>query len=175
MNGQEIKVGTTGLKQVCLVVKDLVQAEQQWSKILNMPAEHLVTPPWNETPSYTDGKADSFREKFILFRLANGVLLEIYGPGEHPENPWGRYLREHGEGVMNFAFYVDEERDEAYRQIGEATGVAAPYHEGFYPDCTYSFVATHDILGVELNIKREEDNRDRIGGFLADPLSYRSK
>jgi hypothetical protein len=168
------KIGITGLKQICLVTKDLELAERRWSQILGIPAEHLVTPVWTEVPSYTDGKPDHFHEKFILFRLENDVLLEIYGPGESPDNPWRRYLEQYGEGVMNIAFYVPDNRADAYRQIGKATGIAQPYHEGFYPSCTYSFVGTRDQLGVELNIKCEEDNGELIQTLNNNPNTYQN-
>ncbi|MCI8549730.1 MAG: hypothetical protein HFI68_03915 [Lachnospiraceae bacterium] len=170
-----MKIGNTGLKQVCIVTWDLKKAEEHWSRILDMPAKHLMTPPWSEVPSYTDGKADSFREPFILYRLENDVILEIFGPGETAGNPWRRYLEKHGEGVMNLAFYVDGERPDAYKQIGGSSGTAMPYHEGFYPDTTYSFVDTGKELGVELNIKCVEDNTERIRTFRENPDSYQNR
>lgn len=157
-----MKIGTTGLKQVCMVTWSLEKAEKVWSAILGMPAEHLRTPPWTEVPSFTEGKADDFCEDFILFQLENDVILEIFGPGNPNGNPWRRYLEEHGEGVMNLAFYVDEDRRLAYDAIGTVCGAKEPYHEGFYPDCTYTFVDTYPELGVQLNIKRCEDNREKI-------------
>lgn len=172
---EKIKIGSTGLKQICLVTWDLDQAEKKWTKILGIEAEHLITPYWKEVPSYTDGKPDQFHERFILFRLKNDVLLEIYGPGEHPDNPWNQYLKKYGEGVMNLAFYTDESRAEAYRIIKDATGVEGPYHEGFYPACTYSFVGTKQELGLELNIKCEEDNRELIRKLNDDPTFYSRK
>lgn len=169
---ERMEIGVTGLKQVCMVVKDLKAAEKKWNTILGMQAEHLTTPLWEEVPSYTDGKPDTFHEEFILYHLKNDVILEIFGPGKTPGNPWGRYLEEHGEGVMNLAFYVESDREKAYKQIGEATGVDRPYHEGFYPSCTYSFVGTQSALGIELNIKCEEDNRARIEAYKEDPKTY---
>ena len=87
-----MKIGTTGLKQVCMVTWSLEKAEKVWSAILGMPAEHLRTPPWTEVPSFTEGKADDFCEDFILFHLENDVILEIFGPGNPNGNPWRRYL-----------------------------------------------------------------------------------
>ena len=159
-------IGSTGLKQVCMVTWDLALAEKRWSTILGIPAEHLTTPPWQEVPSFTNGKADCFHEPFILFRLANDVILEIFGPGESKNNPWRQYLEKYGEGVMNFGFYVEEGREEAYRQIGLVSEAKQPYHEGFYPTASYTFVDTKKELGVELNIKREEDNAEKIASLV---------
>lgn len=157
-----MKIGSTGLKQICLVTWDLKKAEEYWSAVLGMPAQHLHTPDWSQVPSFTDGKPDNFSEDFILFQLENGVIIEIFGPGNGTQNPWRSYLEKYGEGVMNFAFYVDGDRDAAYRQIGTVCRAQGPYHEGFYPDCSYTFVDTKKELGVELNIKCEEDNRQKI-------------
>ena len=34
--------------------------------------------------------------------------------------------------------------------------------DSFYPDCTYTFMDTYPELGVQLNIKRCEDNFEKI-------------
>lgn len=167
-----MKIGSTGLKQVCLVTWDLARAERCWSHILGMPAQHLQTPPWSEVPTYTDGRPDDFCENFILFRLENDVILEIFGPGKTKGNPWRRHLEAHGEGVMNLGLYVAGNRPGAYRQIGAVVGARQPYHEGFYPDTTYSFVDTVPELGVELNIKCCEDNTALIEALTQDPQAY---
>lgn len=167
-----MKIGSTGLKQVCLVTWDLARAERCWTRILDMPAQHLQTPPWNQVPTYTNGKADTFCENFLLYHLANDVIIEIFGPGETKDNPWRRHLEAYGEGVMNLAFYVEGQRPAAYRQIGAVAGARQPYHEGFYPQATYSFVNTMPELGVELNIKCSEDNTTLIRALNQDPHAY---
>ncbi len=157
-----MKIGTTGLKQVCLVVWDLEKAEKAWSHILGMKAEHLFTPPFSETPSYTSGKADNFSEEFILYRLENDVIIEIFGPGKGTTNPWRTHLEKHGEGVMNLGIYAEPPSECAYEKIGEVCSSSKPYHEGFYEGCTYSFVDTAKELGVQLNVKFEQDNKELI-------------
>ena len=167
-----MKIGYTGLKQLCLVTWDLERAEKAWSKILGIEAEHVMTPYWKDVPSYTDGKPDTFHVEIIVFHLANDTLIEIFGPGEDDGNPWRTYLEKHGEGVMNIGLFVDGDRAEAYKQIGTVCENGIPYHEGFYPETTYTFVDTRKELGLELNVKRVEDNRAVIQKLKENPDSY---
>ena len=168
-----MKMGLTGLRQVCIVTWDLERAERCWSQILGISAARLKTPLWEDVPSYTDGMPDGFfQEEFLLYRLENDVIIEIFGPGKHPGNPWRKHLEKHGEGVMNLAFYVDDERSKAYQRIGTVCEAQKPYHEGFYPDASYTFVDTMKELGVELNIKRYEDNTELIKRLVSNPSCY---
>lgn len=164
-------INNSAIKQICICVWDLDKAEQNWNALLGKKAERLKTPLWSDVPSYTNNRADTFcGVDFIVYHLDNGVNLEIFGPGAG-ENPWRTFLEKHGEGVMNIAFFVDD-REETYADIHEFANAKGPYHEGFYPGGTYTFVDTYDELGVELNIKKDEDNTARIDGYHRDPDSY---
>lgn len=157
-----MKIGITGLNQICMVTWNLPLAEKRWTQVLGVEPEHLMTPPWKDVPSHTNGIADDFCEPFIVYHLNNDMILEIFGPGTSPSNPWRTFLENHGEGVMNFGLYVDAPRQAAYDQLGAVCQHSDPYHLGFYPQCTYSFVDTKAELGVELNIKCKEDNEETI-------------
>ncbi|NLO86290.1 MAG: hypothetical protein GX096_12860 [Clostridiales bacterium] len=166
-------IGSTGLKQICFVTKDLKLAQERWTRILGIEPIHLKTPPWTQLPSYTDGHPDTFLEEdFIVYRLSNGVDIEIFGQGKNPDNPWRKHLDKYGEGVMNIGLYVDEERSEAYKQIGTVAEAKEPYHIGYFSAGTYTFVDTHPELGVELNIKRNEDNSALIEQLQKDPSTH---
>lgn len=56
-----------------------------------------------------------------------------------------------------------------HREVCQAKG---PYHEGFYPGSTYTFVDTQKECGVQFNIKKDEDNTVLIAKCEADPASY---
>jgi methylmalonyl-CoA/ethylmalonyl-CoA epimerase len=169
-------IGSTSMKQVCLAVWDIDKAEKCWTHILGIEPERRKTPLWKNVPSYTHDKPDVFVEQdFIVYRLADGLALEIFGPGNDGQpNPWREFLEKHGEGVCNLAFYVPD-RAEAYNAIGEVCKANRPYHEGFYPGGTYTFVDTYAELGVELNIKKDEDNNGLISQLEKDPASYTNK
>lgn len=159
------------IKQICICVWDLEKAEKSWNALLGKQAERLVTPLWSEVPSYTDNKADTFEHvEFLVYHLDGGVNLEIFGPGKG-ENPWRSFLEKHGEGVMNLAFFTDD-REKTYEAIHSFAEAKGPYHEGFYPGGTYTFVDTWNELGVELNVKRDEDNTGRIRMYHDNPGSY---
>ncbi len=166
-------IGSKLIRQICIAVWDLERAEKHWTHILGIQPEKLKTPLWKDVPSFTHGKADRFVEQdFLVYHLDGGMALEIFGPGNpNQPNPWREFLEKHGEGVCNLAFYV-EDRSKAYADIHEVCAAKGPYHEGFYPGGTYSFVDTYPELGVELNIKRDEDNTQRIAKLEADPSSY---
>lgn len=166
-------IGSTAIKQICLAVWDLDKAEKSWTHILGVQPEKLKTPLWSDVPSYTHAKPDTFVEQdFLVYHLEGGLVLEIFGPGKEGQaNPWREFLEKHGEGVCNIAFYVPD-RPAAYGVIGEVCEAKGPYHEGFYPGGTYTFVDTYKELGVELNIKRDEDNTALIAKLEADPASY---
>ena len=166
-------IGNSLIKQICIVVWDIEKAEKSWSHILGVQAEKLKTPKWCDVPSFTHGHPDSFVEQdFLVYHLDGGLTLEIFGPGhEGQDNPWREFLEKHGEGVCNIAFYV-KDREKAYADIHQVCAAEGPYHEGFYPGGSYTFVDTYDELGVELNIKADEDNTGKIAEYEADPSRY---
>ena len=164
-------IGSTLIKQICICVWDLDRAEKNWDYLLGMKGKRLKTPHWSDVPSYTHGKPDTFDGvEFLVYSLDGGINLEIFGPGDGP-SPWREFLEKHGEGVMNVAFFV-EDREACYEYIGKMPAAPAPYHEGFYPGGTYTFVDTFSELGVELNIKKDEDNTGLIEACRRDPEGY---
>ena len=69
-----------------------------------------------------------------------------------------------GEGFQHISFIVPEKEkaEETLRELG-----AEPYyHIGYYPDGTYSFYDTKELLGLEVNIKYDDDNREIIKNLL---------
>ena len=166
-------IGSAKIKQICLCAWDLEKSEKAWTKVLGMEPQKLKTPVFSEVPTFTNGKPDSFEpQDFLVYELDDGVALEIFGPGTG-ENPWHDFLVKNGEGVMNIAFYVPD-RGKAYEVIGEACAAQGPYHEGFYPGGTYTFVDTMKELQLELNIKKDEDNAALIEKYHADPSAYKN-
>lgn len=166
-------IGSTYIKQICICAWDLERSEKAWTHVLGIEPRRLKTPIFSEVPTFTNGKPDHFEpQDFLVYDLDGGVTLEIFGPGTG-ENPWRDFLDKHGEGVMNAAFFVPD-RDNAYKVIGEACAAKGPYHEGFYPGGTYTFVDTMKELQMELNIKRDENNAALIEKYHADPASYKN-
>lgn len=161
-----MSIGTTGVKQICIVVKDAEESKKRWSAILGLqPTIDVEMPAYEDVPTITNNKPDHFgSNKLVVFKLKEGPVIELIQPDEG-DSPWRRYLDKHGESVMNIAFYVSD-RQKAYKVIEHACGTGQPYHEGFYPESTYSFVDTQQALGLELNIKCDEDNKEYITRLL---------
>jgi len=163
MNG----IGSTHIKQLCICVWDLEKSEKAWTHILGAPPLRRQTPSFNDMPTFTDGKPHNIEtQEFLVYELEGGVALEIFGPGVG-DNPWRRFLDKNGEGVMNIAFFVPD-RDVAYDVIDGVCQTGKPYHEGFYSVGTYTFVDTMKELGLELNIKKDEDNTKIIEQYSTD-------
>lgn len=160
------------LKQICIAAWNLDEKQEKWDKLLGMKGTRTCTPFFDHTPSFTDGKPDTFGDTadILFYELEDGMILEFMGPGEG-DTPWRRYLDKHGEGVMYIGFYVTD-RKKVYEEIGKVCQAKGPYHIGYYPDTTYSFVDTSTDLGVQLNIKELEDNTSLIQNLVQDPSSF---
>lgn len=160
-------LGTSKICQISVCVEDLRKAEKSYTALLGVEPIRFKLSPFKEVPAFTHGKPDHGMQKidFLVYNLEGGIALEVYGPC--PEGtPAQEFLKKHGPGVMNFAFMVND-RKLAYDEIAKVCEQGQPYHEGYFPDCTYSFVDTFEELGTELNIKQLVDNRQNVKDILA--------
>lgn len=153
-----MSIRTTKISQISVCVWDLEKAERAYTAMLGIEPERIQLQPFDKVPALTNGKPDHGMQyiEFLVYNLADNVKLEVYGPCPKG-TPAQNFLEKHGQGVMNFAFMVDD-RQQAYAEIGKVCAAQGPYHEGFFPAATYSFVDTFDELGVELNVKQLTDN-----------------
>ncbi|HHU91192.1 MAG TPA: hypothetical protein GXZ22_09090 [Clostridiaceae bacterium] len=162
-----MSIGTIKISQISVCTWDLEQAEKSYTTLLGIEPERIQLQPFEKVPAFTHGNPDHNMQyiEFLVYHLADDVKLEVYGPCPKG-TPAQEFLEKHGQGVMNFAFIVDD-REYAYDQIGKVCEVKGPYHEGFFPKATYSFVDTFKELGVELNIKQLRDNTELISKIVA--------
>ena len=153
-----MSIGTIKISQISVCTWDLEKAEKCYTAILGIEPEWMHLQPFDKVPALTNGTPDHGMQhiEFLVYHLADGVKLEVYGPCPKG-TPAQTFLETHGQGVMNFAFTVDD-RQQAYEEIGKVCAAQGPYHEGFFPGATYSFVDTFRELGVELNVKQLTDN-----------------
>lgn len=163
-----MSIGTIKISQISVCTWDLKKAEACYSAILGLEPERVRLQPFEKVPALTNGKPDREMRhiEFLVYHLADGVKLEVYGPCPKG-TPAQDFLEKHGQGVMNFAFMVDD-RQAAYEEIAKVCAARGPYHEGFFPGATYSFVDTFRELGVELNIKQITDNAELIPKLVAE-------
>ena len=163
-----MSIGTIKISQISVCTWDLEKAEKCYTAMLGIEPERIRLQPFDKVPALTHGKPDHGMQhiEFLVYHMADDVKLEVYGPCPKG-TPAQEFLEKHGQGVMNFAFIV-EDRQQAYDEIAKVCQAAGPYHEGFFPKATYSFVDTFKELGVELNIKQMTDNTQRIPEIIRE-------
>jgi methylmalonyl-CoA/ethylmalonyl-CoA epimerase len=102
------------LAHICLLVKDLDQAIDDWTKILEIldPAqleERIVR--------YDAFEGGEDRMRWATFVNPGGAEIQLMEPD--PDSPLGRRLAKHGEGVHHICFTTDDP-EEASRRLAEA-------------------------------------------------------
>ena len=161
-----MSIGTTRICHAEIIVRDIEQAVKNWSVILGLPEPEIWNLPANTTvPVYSNGVFSDHSDTRLAVFKAENTLIELVQPGDTP-SPFKDWMDKHGEGVMHFAFIVPDraKANQALREIG------APecHHIGYWPDGTYAFYDTTPQLGVQINIKTEDDNTAKIPKLLED-------
>lgn len=166
-----MSIGTTRLCHIAIIVKDIQKAMDNWSRLLGMEKPEVwKIPPSGEVPQFTHGKLEHYYDcQFAVFQLSN-VNIELVQPGEH-SGPWKEALDKNGEGVENLAFIVPE-RKEAMKTLKDLAA-PKPFHIGYWPNGTYSFTDTSEQLGVEINIKTNDNNAEIIKKLQTSPGLYK--
>jgi catechol 2,3-dioxygenase-like lactoylglutathione lyase family enzyme len=160
-------IGTTKLCHIAILVKDIDKALKNWERILGVEAgEPFYLPPASEVPSFTGGVMGDYTDCRIATIQLENCMLEFVQPGAK-SSPWKDKLDRDGEGVQHISFIVPD-RKKAQDEL-RAIGAPAPYHIGYWPGGTYSFTGSADQLGVEINIKTDDDNRAKKERLLQDP------
>jgi catechol 2,3-dioxygenase-like lactoylglutathione lyase family enzyme len=160
-------IGTAKLCHIAIIVKDIEQAVDNWSKLLDLPKAKIFSlPPSDTVPAFTDGKLGDYTDvKLATFQLEN-CMIELAQPGTKP-SPWKDVLDTRGEGLQHLSFIVPD-RKGAQDEL-KSLGAPAPYHIGYWPGGTYSFTDSIAQLGVEINIKTDDDNTAKKAQLLSDP------
>jgi methylmalonyl-CoA/ethylmalonyl-CoA epimerase len=99
---------------VCLLVKDLDQAVDDWTKILR-----ALDPQSLEEPlvRYEDFEGGEDRMRWAAFVSHHGAEIQLMEPAV--DSPLGRRLAKHGEGVHHICFTTDDPRSVAQRLAEE--------------------------------------------------------
>lgn len=158
------------ITQVCIVVHDVAQANANWAKVLGVPAETIVTIFPDGILHYTHDKPTEYKDCQVAKYQLAGFVLELIQPGESP-SPWRTFLEEHGQGVFHVCIQVDDRK--GFQQTLAEIGVGLPYHIGYFPGGSYSYVDSKDALGLELSVNNQGDYRSLFDGLLqgtANPL-----
>jgi catechol 2,3-dioxygenase-like lactoylglutathione lyase family enzyme len=160
-------IGTTKLCHIAILVKDLDKALANWERLLGIKAsEPFYLPPGSEVPVFTNGEPGDYTDCRLSTIQLENCMIEFVQPGEKA-GPWKDMLDRCGEGVQHLSFIVPD-RKKAQDEL-KAIGAPKSYHIGYWPGGTYSFTDSVAELGVEINIKTNDDNTDKIKRLITDP------
>jgi hypothetical protein len=148
-------------------VNDIEKTIKNWEQVLGIKIdEPRYIPPKDEVPCFTDGKLGDYSDVRLTNIILDNVQIELAEPGKNP-GPWRDKLDRDGEGVQHISFIVPD-RKKAMQALDEV-GAPKPYHIGYWPGGTYSFTDAVKQLGVEINIKTDDDNTGKRARLLSDP------
>ncbi len=151
------------ITQICIVVRDVREANSNWSKILGVPEEKIETIFPDGILHYTHGKATEFKDCQVAKYQLDNFVLELIQPGQSP-SPWRAFLEKNGQGVFHFCVLVDDRK--AFQQTLSSIGVDLPYHIGYFPGGSYSYVASKEQLGLELSVNNQANYQELFKGLL---------
>lgn len=160
--------GNRLVTQICVVVHDVEKTSANWAEVPDVPAAEIVTVFPEGVHHYTNGEAVAYEDlRVAKYDLGNLVLEPLpLQPGRN-RSPWRTFLEQHGEGVMHVCLAVRDRR--VFQQKLTDIGVGRPYHVGYYPGGSYSYVASREQLGLELSVNHEGDYADLLGNLLGGP------
>jgi methylmalonyl-CoA/ethylmalonyl-CoA epimerase len=151
------------ITQVCIVVHDVSQANANWARILGVPEEKIETIFPDGIFHYTHGEATEYKDCQVAKYQLDNFILELIQPGQAP-SPWRTFLDKNGQGVFHFCVLVDDRK--GFQQILSDMGVGMPYHVGYFPSGSYSYVDTKEQLGLELSVNTQADYSQLFQGLL---------
>jgi methylmalonyl-CoA/ethylmalonyl-CoA epimerase len=98
------------LAHICLLVKDLDRAVEDWTKILAaLDPGQLSKPPVR----YDDFQGGEDRMRWVTFVSDHGAEIQLMEPA--PDSPLGRRLAKYGEGVHHICFTTEDPQSVARR------------------------------------------------------------
>ena len=152
------------ITQICIVVRDVREANSNWAKILGVPEEEIEIIFPDGILHYTHGKATEYRDGQVAKYQLDNFVLELIQPGPTP-SPWRTFLEKNGQGVFHFCILVNDRK--VFQQILSDIGVNLPYHIGYHPGGSYSYVDSKERLGLELSVNNQADYTDLIQKLLS--------
>jgi catechol 2,3-dioxygenase-like lactoylglutathione lyase family enzyme len=140
--------------QVCVVVEDVRRANANWAQILGRPEAEIHTIFSGEILHFTHGLPAEYTDCQVAKYELDAFVLELIQPGP-AASPWREHLERHGQGVFHVCLKVDDRR--SFQQTLSDIGVALPYHVGYYPSGSYSYVDSSKQLGLDLSVNHHSD------------------
>jgi len=145
--------GNRAIAQVAIVVRDIEQAAERYSRILGMEKPNVImSGEYDKEHTTYHGKPTYARCKMAFFELGQ-VQLELIEPVGEPST-WKDGLDQNGAGFHHLAFWVPdteavvkhlEENDMSVIQHGEFTGGR------------YTYIDSAPQLGIMLELLQHTD------------------
>ena len=151
------------ITQICIVVHDVRKVNSNWAKTLGVPEEKIGTIFPDGILHYTHGKAAEYKDCQVAKYQLDNFVLELIQPGRTP-SPWGEFLEKHGQGVFHFCILVNDRK--IFQKRLSDIGVDLPYHIGYFPGGSYSYVDSKEQLGLELSVNNQADYAELFKGLL---------
>ncbi len=159
-----MSIGTNRVCHIAFVTKDIHKITENWARFLGIekPAVWAI-PSKEEAPALTFGKLEDYKGCLISVIEFDNVKMEIVQPGNEP-NPWKLCMEKNGEGFQHISFIVPEKEkaEETLRELGRRALLPYRLLSGWY----LPFYDTRELLGLEVNIKYDDDNRGLIKNLL---------
>ena len=134
-----------------------------WARLLGVPEATIETIFPSGILHYTHGQATDYKDCQVAKYQLDHFVLELIQPGQTP-SPWRTFLERNGQGVFHFCIFVNDRK--VFQHTLSDIGVALPYHIGYYPGGSYSYVDSKEQLGLELSVNTQADYTDLMRGLL---------
>lgn len=142
------------ITQICVVVRDVRQANANWAKVLSRPEAKIEIIFPDGILHYTHGQAIAYKDCQVAKYQLENFVLELIQPGSTP-SPWGAFLEKQGQGVFHVCILVNNRK--VFQQTLTEIGVELPYHIGYFMGGSYSYVDAKEQLGLELSVNTLAD------------------
>jgi methylmalonyl-CoA/ethylmalonyl-CoA epimerase len=151
------------ITQICIVVRDVRKVNANWAKVLGAPEEKIEIIFPDGILHHTYGKVAEYKDCQVAKYQLDNFVLELIQPGQTP-SPWRTFLEKHGQGVFHFCILVDDRK--VFQQTLSDIDVDLPYHIGYHPNGSYSYVDSSEQLGLELSVNNQADYTGLIQQLL---------
>lgn len=151
------------ITQICIVVHDVKKANANWAKVLGLPEEKIETIFPDGILHYTHDQAVAYKGIQVAKYELGNFVLELLQPGAMP-SPWKAHLDQYGQGVFHFCVLVNDRK--VFQQTLSEIGVGLPYHIGYFPQGSYSYVDAKEQLGIELSVNNTGDYSELFQALL---------
>jgi methylmalonyl-CoA/ethylmalonyl-CoA epimerase len=155
--------GNRIITQLCIVIHDVKKVNANWANILGVPEATIETIFPDGIHHYSYDKATTYKDCQVAKYQLENIVLELLQPGQTP-SPWRNFLEKNGQGVFHVCMFVDDRK--VFQQKLSSIGVGLPYHIGYYPGGSYSYVDSKEQLGLELSVNHQGDYAELIEKLL---------